>query len=105
MPDSRIRQFQHGWADQAGPGAAYKPEVIVLREGDSVRISFPGAPNLNSVQLIRRDGRITLPLIGEFQAAGLTPPDIEKELLKLYGLSSRPRRSTLPSNPPRFLSM
>ncbi len=51
-----------------------KPEVIVLREGDSVRISFPGAPNLNSVQLIRRDGRITLPLIGEFQAAGLTHP-------------------------------
>ncbi len=62
-----------------------KPEVIVLREGDSVRISFPGAPNLNTVQLIRRDGRITLPLIGEFPAAGLTPPDMEKELLKLYG--------------------
>lgn len=62
-----------------------KPEVIVLREGDSVRISFPGAPNLNAVQQIRRDGRITLPLVGEFQAAGLTPPDMEKELLKLYG--------------------
>ena len=62
-----------------------KPDVIVLREGDSVRISFPGAPNLNTVAVIRRDGRITLPLKGEFQAAGLTPPDMEKELLKLYG--------------------
>ncbi len=61
-----------------------KPEVMILREGDVVRITFPGAPNLNAVQTIRRDGRITLALVGEFQAAGLTPPDMEKELLKLY---------------------
>jgi polysaccharide export outer membrane protein len=66
------------------PDAA-KPNVIVLHEGDSVRISFPGAPNLNTVAQIRRDGRITLPLIGEFQAAGLTPGEMEKELIKLYG--------------------
>jgi polysaccharide biosynthesis/export protein len=73
-------------AEMPTPGAeAGKSEVIVLHEGDSVRISFPGAPNLNSVQQIRRDGRITLALIGEFQAAGLTPPAMEKELLKLYG--------------------
>ena len=62
-----------------------KPEVIVLHEGDTVHISFPGAPTLNTVQQIRRDGRITLPLIGEFKAAGMTPPDLEKELIKQYG--------------------
>jgi polysaccharide biosynthesis/export protein len=62
-----------------------KPEVIVLHEGDTVRISFPGAPTLNTVQQIRRDGRVTLPLIGEFKAAGLTPPDMEKELIERYG--------------------
>jgi polysaccharide export outer membrane protein len=59
--------------------------VIVLQEGDSVRITFPGADNLNTVQTIRRDGRITLPVIGEFKAAGLTPPDMEKQLVELYG--------------------
>ncbi|HEY5914507.1 MAG TPA: polysaccharide biosynthesis/export family protein, partial [Verrucomicrobiae bacterium] len=64
---------------------AAKPDVIVLREGDTVRVSFPGAPNLNTVQQIRRDGRITMPLVGELPAAGLTPVDLEKELLKLYG--------------------
>ena len=76
-----------GAIPQGAKGApeAAKPEVIVLREGDSVRITFPGAPNLNVVQQIRRDGRITLPLKGEFQAIGLTPADMEKELLKLYG--------------------
>lgn len=83
--------------EQASPGASGamfaetltnaspKSDVLVLREGDTVRISFPGAPSLNTVQQIRRDGRITLPLIGEFKAAGLTPPDMEKELLTQYG--------------------
>jgi polysaccharide export outer membrane protein len=61
------------------------PEPIVLREGDAVRISFPGAPNLNTTQQIKRDGRIALQLVGEVQAAGLTANQLEKELLKLYG--------------------
>jgi polysaccharide biosynthesis/export protein len=67
------------------PAEPAKPDVIVLHEGDTVRISFPGAPTLNTVQQIRRDGRVTLPLIGEFKAAGLTPPDMERELIKQYG--------------------
>lgn len=65
--------------------AQVKPDELVLHEGDTVRITFPGAPTLNAVQQIRRDGQITLPLIGEFHAAGLTPPRMEQELLKLFG--------------------
>ena len=62
-----------------------KPEVITLREGDTIRITFTGAPTLNTVQRIRQDGRITLPENkGEFKAAGFTPPALEKELLKVY---------------------
>ncbi len=60
-------------------------DMIVLREGDTVRVTFPGAENLNKVVLIRRDGRVTLPLIGEFKAAGLTPTEMEKQLIQLYG--------------------
>jgi polysaccharide export outer membrane protein len=62
-----------------------QPEPLVMREGDSVRISFPGAPNLNTVQQIKRDGKIALQLVGEVQAAGLTANQLESELLKLYG--------------------
>jgi len=63
-----------------------KAESIVLHEGDLVRVTFPGAPNLNTTpQPIRRDGRLALPLIGEVQAAGLTPSAMEQELIKLYG--------------------
>ena len=59
--------------------------TAVLREGDSIKIAFPGAPNLDTTQQVRRDGKITLSLGGEIVAAGKTPADIEKEILKLYG--------------------
>src|SRR5437660_6765335 len=56
-----------------------------LREGDVLSISFPGSPNLNvTAQPIRRDGTISLPLVNEVAAAGKTPAELEKELLKLY---------------------
>ena len=74
------------FADLASPkGAPAKTDELVLHEGDTVRISFPGAPNLNTVQQIRRDGKVSLPLVGELKAAGLTPAGMEKELVKLYG--------------------
>src|SRR5437879_5021226 len=57
---------------------------VSLREGDTVIISFPGSPNLNATQQIRRDGKIDLQLVGEVTAAGRTPAELEKELLKLY---------------------
>jgi len=60
-------------------------EPLVLREGDVVRVSFPGAPNLNTIAAIRRDGKASLPLIGEIQAAGLRPSELETKLVELYG--------------------
>jgi polysaccharide biosynthesis/export protein len=59
---------------------------ILLKEGDVLRITFPGTPNLNGspIYTIRRDGRITLPLVGELNAAGKTPVDLQKELVVLY---------------------
>jgi len=60
------------------------PETLVLREGDDLKISFPGAPNLDTTQRVRPDGRITMPLGGELVAAGLTPAELEKKVLELY---------------------
>ncbi len=59
-------------------------ETIVLREGDSVRISFTASPNLDTVQQIRRDGKISMSLVGEIQAAGLTPGELQDSLIKAY---------------------
>ena len=58
---------------------------IVLQAGDTIKITFPGAPNLDTMESIRVDGMITLQMIGEYLAAGKTPSTVEAELKKLYG--------------------
>lgn len=73
---------------QTAPPVAVSDTVpyldVRLREGDTLKISFPGAPNFDSTYQIRRDGKITLTLGGEVTAAGLTPSDLEKEILRIY---------------------
>lgn len=66
------------------PQATNGVASLVLHEGDTIHIAFPGAPKLDSTQIIRRDGKITLEMIGEVKAAGLTPHELEQDLLKLY---------------------
>jgi polysaccharide export outer membrane protein len=61
-----------------------KDEAIILREGDVVRLAFPGAPNLDDTQQIRRDGKLSLKQVGDIVAAGKTLSDLEKEVLKRY---------------------
>lgn len=59
-------------------------EVFTLQEGDVVKVAFPGAPNLDSTQTVRRDGKVSMALVGEVQASGRTPTELEQDLLKLY---------------------
>lgn len=60
-------------------------DTLTLHEGDDLKITFPGASNLDTAQRVRTDGRITLGVIGEVNASGLTPSDLEKRILDLYG--------------------
>lgn len=57
---------------------------VKLTEGDTLSITFPGSPDLNTAQRIRRDGKIDMKTVGEVQAAGKTPKELEKDILKLY---------------------
>jgi len=82
---SQNAEFSNPDVGKPGAKEAVKSDSIVLREGDVVKITFPGAPNLNTTQQIRRDGKISLQLVGEFKAVGMTPTDMERELIKLYG--------------------
>lgn len=68
------------------PGAPTKivPDVQTLTHGDVIKITFPGAPNLDATQQIRRDGRINLYMIGEVKVVDKTPAELEKELLQAY---------------------
>jgi polysaccharide export outer membrane protein len=58
---------------------------MLLQEGDTIKIVFPGAPNLDTIETIRVDGMITLQMVGEYKAAGKTPATVEADLKKLYG--------------------
>ena len=84
-----------------------KTEALTLREGDVIKISVPSAPNLDTVQTIRRDGRIALALLGEVQAAGLKPSEFQDELVKLYApqlVSKEVIVSVVSSSFPTFVS-
>lgn len=65
--------------------AAADARAMILREGDVLKIAFPGTPSLDNTQAIRRDGKITLQLAGEITAAGVAPSELEKEIAKAYG--------------------
>lgn len=59
-------------------------EPMVVKEGDSLKISFPGAPNLDATVVVRRDGKITLPNGGEMDVVGKTSSELQKELADHY---------------------
>jgi protein involved in polysaccharide export with SLBB domain len=54
---------------------------IVLHEGDVLQIKFPGAPEMDSVQAIRADGKITILNAGEVKVSGLSPADARDVIL------------------------
>lgn len=65
-------------ADQAPPVAALPPTK--LGPGDELEIKFYYAPELNVQQRVRSDGKITLQLVGDIDAAGLTPQELDQSL-------------------------
>jgi polysaccharide export outer membrane protein len=66
------------------PSEALTPRPVTLSAGDVVKLTFPGAPELNQSQKIRADGKLTLPQIGEVDASGKTLVQFQNELTKLY---------------------
>ena len=64
--------------------AATAPARITLTSGDVVKLTFPGAPELNQSQKIRADGTINLPLVGEVDVAGKTVTSLQDDLAQRY---------------------
>lgn len=60
------------------------PGPQTLQAGDVLKISYSGAPNLETTQQIRRDGCVNLAMVGEVKAEGKTTRALEEELSTLY---------------------
>jgi protein involved in polysaccharide export with SLBB domain len=57
---------------------------LSLQAGDTLRIRFAYWPELDEQEAIRPDGKISLSLIGDVTAAGVTPEQLRAELLTQY---------------------
>ncbi len=57
---------------------------VRLSPGDVIKLSFAEESDLDQTQKIRRDGKVSLPLIGEVTAAGKRVIDFQNQLVSLY---------------------
>ena len=58
--------------------------AVRLSPGDTIKVAFAENSDLDQTQKIRRDGKVSLPLIGEVQAAGKRVIDFQNQLIGLY---------------------
>src|SRR5213076_2954451 len=65
-------------------GQADVPRRVILASGDVLKLTFSAAPELNQSQKVRADGKLSLPLVGEVDAAGKTIGQLQGELVQLY---------------------
>src|SRR5271166_6306142 len=62
------------------PAAKPHDDGFVIGNGDVLAINVWKQPDISRSLPVRSDGRISLPLVGEVQAAGLTPLKLEEEI-------------------------
>ena len=75
--------------EEQGPDITNVPESspstkVTLSPGDVVDIKFFYAPDLNEMQTVRPDGKITLQFVDEIDVEGKTPIEIRQELQNKY---------------------
>lgn len=56
---------------------------------DVVRITFWQQPDLNTTSRVRQDGKISLPVLGEIEAAGLSLRELEENIVKGISVYNR----------------
>lgn len=86
-----------GWAqsgDQLPPPPPASPPTLItsgsgyrLHQGDKIEVRFFYQPELNQEAVVKPDGTVSLQLIGDVPAVGLTPQQLEQQLTKQYAKS------------------
>jgi polysaccharide export outer membrane protein len=69
----------------APPPAAELPADYVIGPEDVLGIVFWRESEISGEVTVRPDGRITLPVIGELEAAGLEPSQLQQQIVSLAG--------------------
>jgi polysaccharide export outer membrane protein len=69
----------------AGMAAAVDPNSYRIGAEDVIRVTVWREPDLSGAMIVRPDGKVTLPLIGDVQAAGLTPVQMSQQVKEALG--------------------
>ena len=69
----------------AAASQAVRPSDYVIGAEDVLGIVFWREPDMSGDVTVRPDGRITIPVIGEMQAAGRQPEQLQKEITEAAG--------------------
>jgi protein involved in polysaccharide export with SLBB domain len=71
------------------PAKAFEIGEYRIEAGDEIEIRFPLNPEMNVRTLIRPDGKLSLQLVGEIAAEGLTPVELSQRLREAYSKELR----------------
>lgn len=78
----------------------YDDTVYTIGAGDQLRIDVWKSPELSTEVPVRPDGMITLPLVGDIQARGLTAEDLGDSItVKLSDYIRTPQVTVIVANP------
>ena len=61
----------------------FEPDIPIV-PGDVLEVKFFYTPELNELQTVRPDGKISLQLLGEVDVWGKIPSEVKSDLLRLY---------------------
>jgi polysaccharide export outer membrane protein len=78
-----ILAAQQTSANDSAPAAPALPPGYVIGPEDVLSISFWKDKDLTAEVVVRPDGKISLPLLNDVQAAGSTPDELRLKLVKL----------------------
>jgi polysaccharide export outer membrane protein len=74
-----------------GPSRKASDDSFVIGADDVLAVNVWKEPDISRSVPVRSDGKITLPLVGELQAGGQTPRQLEKQIVsKLQSFISEP---------------
>src|SRR5215210_937766 len=60
------------------------PNAYAIGVGDVIEISVWKSPELSVSVPVRPDGRVSVPLLGDIQAAGMTPLALKEDLTRSF---------------------
>jgi polysaccharide biosynthesis/export protein len=83
--DEKKDEVKPGTAAEAGPGAPVDPKSYKIGPEDVILVRVWREAELTGLYLVRPDGKITMPLIGDILASGLTPENLATQITEGLG--------------------